>query len=192
MGHRAEVKAALERVPGVPAEQAAPSIAVLPFTNLSPDKENECFGDGLAEEVIGALTKIAGLRVIARTSSFRFRGEQDLRKVGDTLKVRTVLEGGIRRVGSRIRVTAQLIQIDDESHLWSERYDRELTDIFAIQDDIAQSIVDALKLKLARPARPGQTVVKRRTASMGAYQLYLMGMHHVTPGEAARYRKGEE
>jgi serine/threonine protein kinase/tetratricopeptide (TPR) repeat protein len=155
--------------------EGEPSIAVLPFVNLSGDKENEYFGDGLAEEVINALVKIAGVRVIARTSSFRFRHEEDFRKIAEVLKVRMVLEGSIRRSGGRIRVTAQLIRVDDESHLWSERYDRELSDIFEIQDDIAQSIVEALKLKLERP---GQVMVKRLTRNMDAYQLYLRGARH--------------
>jgi serine/threonine protein kinase len=132
----------------------AHSIAVLPFVNLSADKENEYFSDGLAEEIINALTKVPDLKVIARTSAFAFRGKkQDLRAIGDRLRVETILEGSVRRAGNRIRITAQLIKVADESHLWSERYDREMTDIFAIQDDISQAIAKALTVKFAMPQR---------------------------------------
>jgi eukaryotic-like serine/threonine-protein kinase len=148
-----------------------PSIAVLPFTNLSMDKENEYFGDGLAEEIINALTKIPELRVIARTSAFKFQGkEHDVRAIGERLKVTTVLEGSVRRAGNRVRVGAQLIQVADESHLWSERYDREMTDIFAIQDEISQSIADALKVKL--------TATEDRAEGVEVYQLYLKAMYN--------------
>jgi eukaryotic-like serine/threonine-protein kinase len=150
-------------------KEGKPSIAVLSFANLSTDKENEYFGDGLAEEIINALTKIPALRVIARTSAFAFRGkEHDVRAIGERLKVTTILEGSVRRSGNRVRVGAQLIQVDDESHLWSERYDRELTDIFAIQDEISQSIASALKVKLTAP--------EDRAEDMEVYQLYLKGM----------------
>jgi serine/threonine protein kinase/tetratricopeptide (TPR) repeat protein len=147
-----------------------PSIAVLPFVNLSADKENEYFSDGLAEEIINALAKVPELRVIARTSAFALRGkEQDLRAIGQRLNVSTILEGSVRRAGNRIRVTAQLIKIADESHLWSERYDREMTDIFAIQDDISQAIANALEVTLAAPAR--------RAANIEAFQYYLQGLY---------------
>ncbi len=130
--------------------RAEASIAVLPFANLSADKENEYFSDGLAEEIINALTHVRGLKVTARTSAFAFRGEkQDIRKIAETLNVRTVLEGSVRRAGSRIRVTAQLINAADGYHLWSERYDAEMADVFAVQDEIASAIASALKLKLS-------------------------------------------
>jgi len=146
------------------------SIAVLPFVNLSADKENEYFGDGLAEEIINALTKVPELRVIARTSAFAFRGrEQDLRTIGQRLKVATVLEGSVRRAGNRIRVTAQLIRLADESHLWSDRYDREMTDIFAIQDEISLAIANALQVKLAAP--------RRQTGNAEAFQSYFKGLY---------------
>jgi TolB-like protein len=104
---------------------------VLPFANLSADKDNEYFSDGLTEEIINVLTHIRGLKVIARTSAFVFRGkEQDIRHIADALNVRTILQGSVRRSGSRIRVTAQLIDAEDGSHLWSERYDREVVDVF--------------------------------------------------------------
>ncbi|MFZ0818588.1 MAG: protein kinase [Candidatus Acidiferrales bacterium] len=153
-----------------PAKENAQSIAVLPFVNMSGDKENEYFSDGLAEEIINALTKIPELKVIARTSAFAFRGaERNLKTIGERLKVGTVLEGSVRKAGNRIRVTAQLIQIADETHLWSERYDREMTDIFAIQDDISLAIAGALEVKFASP--------QRRTGNVEAFQNYLKGLY---------------
>jgi TolB-like protein/tRNA A-37 threonylcarbamoyl transferase component Bud32 len=147
-----------------------PSIAVLPFANLSADKENEYFGDGLAEEIINALTKVPALRVIARASAFVFRGgQQDLRTIAQRLRVSSILEGSVRSAGSRIRVTAQLINVADESHLWSERYERDMTDIFAIQDDISQAIANALKVRLAAP--------RRSTTNVEAFQNYLKGLY---------------
>jgi TolB-like protein len=151
-----EVKAALEQVF---AEKAAavelqPSIAVLPFVNMSGDKEQEYFSDGLAEEIINALTKIPGLKVPARTSSFFFRGiEADIHEISARLNVKNILEGSVRKSGDRIRVTAQLINAADGYHLWSERFDREMTDVFAIQDEICQAIVHKLRIGLS-PDRP--------------------------------------
>ena len=132
-----EVRAALEGILTKPAS-SEPSIAVLPFVNLSADKENEYFSDGLAEEIINALTRIPGLKVTARTSAFAFRGkEQDVRRIAEALDVGTILEGSVRRAGNRIRVSAQLINAADGYHLWSDRYDGELADVFAVQDEIA-------------------------------------------------------
>jgi TolB-like protein len=162
----------------------AAAIAVLPFANMSTDKENEYFSDGLSEEIINALTKVPGLRVIARTSAFRFRGEQDLRKVGEVLQVDTVLEGSVRKIGNRLRITAQLINAADDSHIWSERYDRELTDVFAIQDEISAAVVDQLKVSLGRPAE-----AKRPTPKLGAYEAVLEGRFHwyrFTPADLAK------
>jgi TolB-like protein len=161
---------------------------VLPFANLSADKENEYFSDGLAEEIINALTKVPELRVIARTSAFAFRGkEQDLRAIGQRLRVGTILEGSVRRAGNRIRVTVQLIKAADESHLWSEGYDREMTDIFAIQDDISKAIANALKVKLATPPR--------RTANIESFQSYLKGLYwyqRYTPESLAKAKESFE
>ena len=166
----AELRAALEAISEKRAEEQ-PSIAVLPFANMSADKENEYFSDGLAEEILNLLAKIPGLKVIARTSAFAFRGkETDLRTIAERLNVRTILEGSVRRAGNRIRVTAQLINVADESHLWSERYDCELTDIFAIQDEIGQAISEALKVRLAPRAR---------TVNVEAYQNYLKGIYYL-------------
>jgi eukaryotic-like serine/threonine-protein kinase len=146
------------------------SIAVLPFINLSADKENEYFSDGLAEEIINALSTIPELRVIARTSAFAFRGqEHDLLKIGRRLQVGTILEGSVRRAGNRVRVTARLVQLADESPLWSERYDREMTDIFGIQDEISQSITHALKVKFVG--------IRRQSSNVEAYQEYLKGLY---------------
>jgi TolB-like protein len=132
-----------------------PSIAVLPFANMGGDKENEYFSDGLAEEILNLLAKIKGLKVIARTSSSAFRGkEQDIVKIAETLRVANILEGSVRRAGNRIRVTAQLIDAADGSHLWSERYDREMADVFAVQDEVAQAIAKALKVKLSTTSAP--------------------------------------
>ncbi len=122
------------------------SIAVLPFANMSGDPENEYFSDGITEEIINALSQLPRLRVAARTSAFSFKGKNvDLRSIGEQLRVATVLEGSVRRAGRRIRITAQLINVSDGYHLWSERYDRELTDIFAIQDEIATAIAGAIQ-----------------------------------------------
>jgi eukaryotic-like serine/threonine-protein kinase len=169
----AELRGALQQATAKPAEKQ-PSIAVLPFANMSADKENEYFSDGLAEEIINALTKVPGLRVIARTSAFRFRGEQDLRKVGETLQVGTVLEGSVRKSGTRLRITAQLINVADDSHIWSERYDREMTDVFAIQDEISHAIVETLKIKLS----PQAAAKPRYTPKLPAYEAYLKARHY--------------
>ena len=168
------------------------SIAVLPFANLSADKENEYFSDGLAEEIINALTQIPGLKVTARTSAFAFRGkEQDIRKIAEALDVSTVLEGSVRRAGTRIRVTAQLINAADGYHLWSERYDRELADVFAVQDEIATAIANALQVKLA-----GESVGRRRyTPSIPCYEAYLRALHEsqkLTPDAMARSKEWYE
>ena len=175
----ADVKGALERLLAKPMDQR-PSVAVLPFANMGGNKEEEYFSDGLAEEIINALTKVSGLRVIARASAFRFRGEPDLRKIGDTLRVRTLLEGSVRRAGNRLRVTAQLVNIEDDSPIWSERYDRELADVFVLQDEISLAIVDALKVQLVgspnQPQGP-HTLVRRKTANPEAFQACLEGRY---------------
>lgn len=166
-----EVKEAMAEAASsaAPAESGR-SIAVLPFINLSADKENEYFSDGLAEEIINALAKVPELKVIARTSAFAFRGkEQDLHTISERLRVDTILEGSVRRSGNRIRVNAQLIKVADESHLWSERYDRDMTDVFAIQDEISQAIADALKVRLVAP--------QHTTANLEAFQSYLKGLY---------------
>ncbi len=150
------------------------SIAVLPFANMSGDPENEYFSDGISEEIINALTQLPKLRVAARTSAFSFKGRNlDLRSVGEQLNVATVLEGSVRRAGGRIRITAQLVNVADGYHLWSERYDRELTDIFAIQDEIATAIAGKLKVTLGVGSE--RQLVRAPTTNVEAYDLYLKG-----------------
>src|SRR5580698_4403729 len=148
-----EVRAALENAALTKPIEKAPSIAVLPFANMSADKEQEYFSDGLAEEIINALVKVPGLKVIARTSAFAFKGQNtDIRKIAETLGVANILEGSVRRSGNRIRVTAQLITAADGSHQWSERYDREVAEVFAVQDEISAAISAALHTKLSPQA----------------------------------------
>jgi len=171
----ADVSQALRHLTGGTAEATA-SIAVLPFANLSADRENEYFGDGLAEEIINALAQVEGLKVIARTSAFSFKGKnQDVRHIAQALGVTNVLEGSVRRSGDRIRVTAQLIAAADGTHLWSERYDRSMTDVFAMQDEIASAITDALKGKLG-----GERASPRHyTPRLPAYESFLRGRAHL-------------
>ncbi|MBI4545973.1 MAG: tetratricopeptide repeat protein [Gemmatimonadetes bacterium] len=153
------------------------SIAVLPLVNMSADAENEYFSDGMTEELLNALAQLEGLQVAARTSSFAFKGKElDVREIGRKLGVSAVLEGSVRRSGNRLRVTAQLINVEDGYHLWSETYERELADVFAVQDEISRAIVDALKLKLARVGR--DDLVARSTDDVAAYDLYLKGRFH--------------
>ena len=131
------------------AKADVPSIAVLPFDDMSPQKDQDYFCEGMAEEIINALTGLEGLRVAARTSSSQSK-RQDLSvgQIGQQLNVGTVLEGSVRKAGNRLRITAQLINVSDGFHLWFERYDRDMDDIFAVQDDIARTVVDKLKVKL--------------------------------------------
>lgn len=157
-----------------PNERMDKSVAVLPFLNLSADSENEYFADGMTEEIINALMQLPELRVAARTSAFSFKGKNDdLRTIGDLLHVGSVLTGSVRRDGERLRITVQLVDVADGFHLWSERYDREFTDIFAIQDEIATAIARRLNVTLAGA---GHTpLVKPSTGSLEAYDLYLKG-----------------
>jgi serine/threonine-protein kinase len=160
------------RLPAVARE--APSVAVLPFANLSGDRENEYFSDGLADEILTALTRVPGLRVIARTSSFAFRGkDQDVREIGASLDVGALLEGSVRKSGGRIRVAAQLVSTSDGCHLWSERYDRQLTDVFAIQDQVSAAIVEAMRPRLVGAPPP----LRRHTGNLQAYNLYLKAQY---------------
>jgi serine/threonine protein kinase/Tfp pilus assembly protein PilF len=155
----------------------AKSVAVLPFANLSTDLENEYLADGIADEIISALTKIQSLRVTSRTSSFAFKGKgEDIGEIGRKLKVSTVLEGSLRKLGNKLRVTAQLVNVADGSNLWSERYDREIQDIFEIQDDIAQSIVKALRVILTEGEK--KQIAKARTENVQAYDYYLRGRQY--------------
>jgi len=169
----AEVRAVLEHastgLPSAPGDHK-PSVAVLPFANMSADKENEYFGDGLAEEVINALAQVPGLQMAGRTSLFQFRGKDvEIAEVGRRLNVEHLLEGSVRRAGNRVRVTAQLIKVADGFHLWSERYDREWTDIFAIQDEITHAISSALRIRLTVDS----PAPRRHTPNLRAYEACL-------------------
>ena len=178
----AAVREALEQSQSAPAAAApdsdtpvisvAPSIAVLPFANIGADKENEYFSDGLAEEILNALSQVEGLSVAARTSSFSFKGKgAELSEIGVKLRVANILEGSVRRAGNRVRVTVQLVDARNGFHLWSERYDRQMEDIFEVQDEIARVIAERLKVTLRGGA-------KRSTNNLEAYELYLKGRHH--------------
>jgi adenylate cyclase len=167
-----------------PIDEKVPSIAVLPFVNMSRDEENEYFADGLAEELLNVLSKIRGLRVASRTSAFSFKGSKvDIPTVAQKLNVATILEGSVRKAGKRVRITAQLIEVATDSHLWSDTYDRELEDIFAVQDDIAQSVVKELRNALlaekpdttasAAVKSEVQAAAKGRGENAEAYRSYL-------------------
>ncbi len=160
------------------------SIAVLPFVDMSQAKDQEYFCDGISEEILDTLAKVDGLRVVARTSSFSFKGKNaDVGEVANKLNVENVLEGSLRRAGNRIRITVQLINARDGFHLWSETYERDLEDVFAVQDEITRSIVDALKIKLAvtPPARARQNTA--------AYDLYLQGLYFANKSDEENLRK---
>ena len=153
---------------------APPSIVVLPFVNMSGDKENEYFSDGMTEEIINALANVEGLRVVARTSAFSFKGKNvDVRRIGEDLNVATVLEGSVRRQGNQLRVAAQLISLPDGYHLWSKTYERELNNVFAVEDEVARAIVQALAPKLL----PGLALAQATTVNTEAHDLYLRGRY---------------
>ncbi len=173
---------------GAAAMQNSNSIAVLPFVNMSADAENEYFCDGLAEELLNALAKIDDLKVAARTSAFSFKGKNvGVNQIGTALRVKAVLEGSVRQSGNRLRISVQLVDAADGYHLWSERYDREMQDIFDVQDEITLAVVDALKLKLLGTEKAA--VVKRHTENTEAYQLYLNGLFHRQKGGFENGRK---
>jgi serine/threonine-protein kinase len=191
--HMLDVKQRLEevRAGGKGAgrgQEAIASIAVLPFADMSPQKDQEYFCDGIAEELINALSKVEGLRVASRTSSFQFKGRaEDIREIGAKLNARLILEGSVRRAGERLRVAAQLISVADGYHLWSERYDREMKDIFAVQDDISQAVVSTLKIKLL--GKVAGHLVKRSTEDLEAYDLYLRGRSYWSKWHSEGMRK---
>ncbi|CAN5874868.1 hypothetical protein BH23GEM9_BH23GEM9_07770 [soil metagenome] len=157
--------------------RALPSVAVLPFLNLSADPDNEYFADGITEDVIAQLSRISALKVISRTSVMQFKKrEQSLREIGAALEATTLLEGSVRRVGNRVRIVAQLIDVETDRHLWTETYDRQLTDIFVIQTDVALHIAAALRAELSRDE--DVRIRKEPTTDLEAYQLYLQGRHY--------------
>jgi len=161
----------------VPTQATKRSMAVLPFIDLSPGKDYEYLSDGITETLIDALAKVESLRILARTSSFFFKGkEQDIQDIGKKLNVETLLEGSVQVVGDRLRITVQLINVEDSYHLWSNRYDRKLEDVFVIQDDIAQMVVNTLKIRLLGERE--KPLVKNYTANREAYDLYLRGRYY--------------
>ena len=193
----AELKRVNSRAPGQsptetgawPVQSGKPSIAVLPFVNLSADAENDYFCDGLAEELIGALAKAVGLQVAAWSSALRFRGKHtDIREVGKQLGVQTVLEGSMRTSGTRLRVNVRLLDAENGYHIWAERYDRELQDVFAIQEEIAGAIVKQLRVKLGLD----QPLVKPTTKNLEAYNLYLKGRYFWNRRGPAEIQKAVE
>src|SRR5664280_2619425 len=158
-------------------KQPTNRIAVLPFVNMSADSENEYFSDGITEELLNALTKVDGLQVISRTSAFAFKGKNsDIREIGIQLNVDRILEGSVRTVGNRVRITAQLINATDGYHIWSENYDRNLTDIFEVQDEISSIIANKLRENLTEKEH-GETLVKIPIQNLEAYTLFLKGLH---------------
>src|SRR5882724_10443389 len=166
--------------PAVSSNQsAAKSIAVLPFANLSADKNDEYLSDGMTEELLNVLTKVKSLHVPGRSSSFAFKGKNEddiFRKVGEQLHVNAVLEGSVRKAGDKLRITAQLINVNDGFHLWSETYDRDMKDILAVQSDVARRVVEALQVQLG--VDEARALAKKPTENPEAHCLYLLGRYH--------------
>ncbi len=169
------------------AETTEKSIAVLPFVNMSSDPEQEYFADGISEEILNALAKVSDLKVAGRTSSFAFKGKNDdLLEIGKLLRVNHILEGSVRKSGNRVRITAQLIKVDDGFHMWSETWDRELTDIFVIQDEISAAILAQLKTQLL-----GEQLVTVQTDTK-AYELYLLAKQRIYERNKASLEMAEK
>ena len=162
-------------------QDTRPSVAVLPFVNMSNDPEQEYFCDGITEDILNALTQIKDIRVVARTSSFAFKDKnQDIREIGLQLSVDTIVEGSVRKAGNQLRITAQLINVKDGFHLWSDRYDRELEDVFAIQNEISKNIVESLKIELSSNDR--RKIIKTQTQNVQAYDHYIKGRSYLHKG----------
>jgi TolB-like protein/Tfp pilus assembly protein PilF/predicted Ser/Thr protein kinase len=184
-----ELREALEKAAQTGTSPPQPSIAVLPFVNMNRDADGEFFADGVAEDIISALAKLPGLRVVARSAAFQFKGRPvTYEEVRDKLKVGVIVEGSVRRAGQRIRVTAELINAADGYQMWSERYDRVMEDVFAIQDEISRAIASKLEVKLSA----GQKVVASRTQNIEAYNFYLRGRQQWYKRTPAAYRYAEE
>ncbi|UCH85265.1 MAG: protein kinase [Candidatus Latescibacterota bacterium] len=190
-GMLADLNTAVKKIKtGIAATVSEPSIAVLPFANMSADENQEYFCDGMAEEIINSLTQIEGLRVTSRTSSFAYKGVNiDIRDIGRKLGVETVLEGSVQKAGKRLRITAQLVNVADGYHLWSKRYDRDLEDVFTIQEEIAEKIVDALKGRLTEQEK--KTIERVPTKDVGAYDFYIRGRQyfHGLGGKGLEYAR---
>lgn len=173
-------------------KESIKSIAVMPFVNMSTDPENEYFSDGVTEELINALTRVEGLMVTSRTSSFSFKGKnEDVRNIGSQLNVQSVLEGSVRKAGNRVRITAQLINSADGYHIWSESFDRNLEDIFAVQDEISQTIANKLRAKLSMKEK-SKPLVTSSTENFQAYNHYLMGLFYYNKWTPANAEKAIE
>lgn len=184
--HRGEGATAIFRQPA--SSVSGNSIAVMSFTNIGNDADNEYFCEGLAEELLNALSKISELKVAARTSAFSFRGKDiDVADIGAKLGVKNILEGSVRKSGDRLRITAQLVNAADGYQVWSERYDREMKDIFDVQDEITFAIVNALKIKLLGEEKAA--LLKRQTASPEAYEFYLRGLSHFSKWTPVDFKK---
>ena len=190
---RAGATQALKSAPGsVPAPAATPrvSVCVLPFANMSGDAEQEYFSDGISEDIITDLSKVSALAVVSRNTAFSFKGKSvDIAHIAKQLKVSYVLEGSVRKAGGRVRITAQLIDCSKDNHVWAERYDRDLSDIFALQDEISQAIVKALKLKLLPEEK--KAIEQRGTTNLEAYNLYLMARQFSVTGNYSNVRRCE-
>jgi TolB-like protein/Tfp pilus assembly protein PilF len=179
----------LKKPPSLSFPKAEKSIVVLPFTNMSADPEQEFFCDGIAEEIINTLTQIEELRVIARTSAFSFKGKhEDVREIGRKLGVETLLEGSVRKSGNRLRITTQLINVVDGSHIWSDRFDRQIEDIFDIQDEIALTIMEKLRIKLGGEER--NKLIRHSTENVEAYSFYLKGRYFLDMITEETIKKG--
>jgi adenylate cyclase len=187
VGSKGEAKAAQENSGGRPSKT---SICVLPFVNMSGDPEQEYFSDGISEDIITDLSKVSALRVIARNSAFNLKGRAiDIKEVAQMFTVSYVLEGSVRKAGDRVRITAQLIDGEGEDHVWADRYDRDLTDIFAIQDEISKAIVAALRVKLLPDEK--KAIESRGTSNIDAYNLYLMARQQWVSGDYSDSRRDE-
>jgi len=175
--------------PSPSAPPSKKSVAVLPFVNMSSDKENEYFSDGITEDLITALSKVSGLHVAARTSSFAFKGKNDdIRTIGAQLHVGAILEGSVAKAGNQVRITAQLINVEDGYHLWSDSYDRDLQDIFAVRSQVAQTVAKALQITLGADER--RSIEQKPTENVEAYQLYLKGRYYVNRYSEDGLKKG--
>jgi adenylate cyclase len=185
-----EAKPQRDAAPAKEEPPAKPSVCVLPFANMSGEAEQEYFSDGISEDIITDLSKVSALSVVARNTAFMFKGQTvDVKDVAKSLGVSHVLEGSVRKAGSRVRITAQLIDGARGDHVWADRYDRDLTDIFAIQDEISKAIVDALRLKLLPKEK--SAIEHRGTTSVEAYNLYLMARQQWTSGNFGQVRRDE-
>lgn len=179
------------QVSDVASGQAEHSIAVLPFVDMSPDKDQDHFCEGMAEEIINSLARIQGVQVASRTASFQFKDtSMDIDTIGERLNVNTVLEGSVRKAGEHLRVTAQLINVEDGYHIWSEGFDRELKDVFGIQKEIAENVAKAFKLSLAPST--GEAVETQPTQNMEAYEYYLRGRRHFYQFSDYGWKKARE